>query len=356
MARYLIRTIVASILVLALAAPLSFASEEELMKEIAALKAKVAEVDALKARVAQLEKQVDTQKCDIISQAGTVKEVKEALIQSMPSEKFVSYEPGAGVTLPSCGIRMQADATFLVQGTPNANNVGDSRNKSRTDASWSSDIYIEKAFDDWGLALIHLEPGQGDALEGDLSVYSNVNRDSGDSGATLPVTELWYEHYLFDKQVTLTAGKIDASNYLDQNEFAYNETTQFLGRMFRNSPAVEWPNDNALGGSVAVAPAALPFLAANVTYVNANNTYEDIFDRVFVSSELVFKAAKAFGWDESMWGGNYRAYWWYNGLDHAKLVAAGEPPSDDAKERNTGFGVSFDQRITDRFGVFARVS
>jgi len=64
--------------------------------------------------------------------------------------------------------------------------------------------------------------------------------------------------------------------------------------------------------------------------------------------------AKAFGYDEDMWGGNYRFYCWYNGLDHAKLVWSGESSTENNKERNYGFGLSFDQAITDVFGVFAR--
>jgi len=55
-----------------------------------------------------------------------------------------------------------------------------------------------------------------------------------------------------------------------------------------------------------------------------------------------------------MWRGNYRVYMWYNGLDHNKLVSQDESVSDDAKRRNIGFGLSFDQSITDKFGVFSR--
>ena len=331
----------------------ALASEEELRQEIAALKAKLAEVDQLKVKVAELEKQVGEQKCSILTQQGTVNEVRQSLIQAVPAEGLIKYAPGKGVELP-CGFKIQADATFVMQGTPNANNPG-SGNKSQCDASWSADIFIEKAFDDWGLALIHLEPGQADTVEGALSLYSNVNRDTNDTGANIPITELWYQQYLFNKQLMITAGKLDPANYLDQNEYAFNETTQFLGRIFRNSPAIEWPNDNTLGASMAIAPEILPYLVMNASYFNANNTYRDIFDKPFISSELTFIPAKAFGYDEKMWGGNYRIYWWYNGLDHSKLVTQGESAADDSKEKNTGFGLSFDQMITDVFGVFSRL-
>jgi len=329
------------------------AGEEELRQEIDALKTRLAEVDQLKARVAELEKQVGMQKCSILEQQGSVKEVRDALIKSVPSEGLIKYEPGQGVELP-CGFKIQADATFVVQGTPSANNDGDGSNKSRCDATWSADVYIEKVFDDWGLALLHLEPGRNDGLEGQLSLYSNVNRDVNDTGANVPVTELWYEHYLFNKQIAITAGNMDPANYLDQNEYAFNECTQFLGRIFRNSPAIEWPNDNTLGAQLVLAPEAVPYLAINAAYFNANNTYEDIFDKPFISTEINFMPAKAFGYDDNMWGGNYRFYYWYNGLDHSKLVWLGESPADVVKEKNYGLGLSFDQMITDVFGAFSR--
>jgi carbohydrate-selective porin OprB len=331
----------------------SLASEEELRQEIAALKAKLSEVDQLKAKVAELEKQVGEQKCSILAQQGTVNEVRQSLIQAVPAEGLIKYAPGKGVELP-CGFKMQADATFIVQGTPNANNPGN-RDKSRCDASWSADVFIEKAFDDWGMALLHMEPGQADTLEGELSLCSNVNRDANDTGADVPITELWYQHYLFNKQLTITAGKMDPANYLDQNEYAFNETTQFLSRIFRNSPAVEWPNDNTLGASITIAPEFLPYLALNASYFNANNSYEDIFNKPFISAELTFMPAAAFGYNDKMWNGNYRVYWWYNGLDHSKLITQGGSAADDAKEKNTGFGLSFDQMITDVFGIFSRL-
>ena len=330
-----------------------WASEEELRKEIAVLKTKVSEMDQMKIQLAELQKQVNEQKCSIMAQQGTVNEVKQSLIQAVSAEGLIKYAPGEGVELP-CGFKMQADATFIMQGTPNANNPG-SGNKSQCDASWSADIFIEKIFDDWGLALMHLEPGQSNGVEDALSLYSNVNRDINNTDANIPITELWYEHYLFNKQLTLNAGKMDPANYLDQNEYAFNECTQFLGRIFRNSPAIEWPNDNTLGASMTIVPEIVPYLALNASYFNANNTYKDIFDKPFISTQITFMPAKAFKLDENIWNGNYRFYWWYNGLEHSKLVTVGESNADVCKEKNTGFGLSFDQMLTDVFGVFARL-
>jgi len=323
---------------------IALASEAQLMAEINALKSKVTEIDQLKLRIVELEKKLEMQSCSITTQNTTVAEIKEQLIQ---------YKPGGGITVPSCGIEITAGATFLLQGTPNANNAGDSE-ASRLDAAWSADIFIQKRFDDWGWAFMHLEPGQGNGAENELSLYSNVNRDQNDTGANVPVTELWYEHYLFDKQLVITAGKMDPANYIDQNQFAHDETTQFIGRIFRQNPAIEWPDDNSLGGRILFAPKTLNSVVLEGIYFDADNSWEQVFDKPFVGAQFTLKTDELFGLNGEEWDGNYRLYWWMNCLDHSKLVASGEPATDNTKNYNTGFGFSCDQLITETVGIFAR--
>lgn len=322
----------------------AYASEETLLAEINALKAKVAEMEQMKLEIAELRKQISDQTHCLFEQQKTVTEVKQSII---------SYRPGEGIETGPCGIEISAGATFVLQGTPNANNAADSE-ASRCDASWSSDIFIRKAFDEWGLALIHLEPGQGTGLEPELNLFSSVNRDVNDTGSNVPVTELWYEHYLFRKQIAVTAGKMDPANYLDQNEYAFDETSQFLGRIFRNNPAIEWPDDNTLGARLILAPEALKCLSLEAAYFDADNDWENVFGRPFVSTQMIIKPSRFFKWDEAEWDGNYRLFWWLNGRDHSKLVGAGDQPADDTKIVNSGFGVNFDQMVTEYFGVFGR--
>lgn len=336
-------TVFATALLL-LAEPVWADDVSDMREEIAVLKVKLSEMDALKARLAELEKKLDAQGCAITTQGTTVKEIKESLIQ---------YKPGEGLKVPPCGIEITAGATFVLQGTPNANNTGN-KEASRFDAAWSADIYIQKVFEEWGYALMHLEPGQGRGAEEDLSLYSNVNRDQNDTSANIPITELWYEHYLFARQVAITAGKMDPANYIDQNEYAHDETTQFLGRIFRQNPAIEWPNDNTLGARLIIAPEMLPYLSIESTYFDADNDWEAVFDRPFISTQLNLKPSKAFNIDPEQWDGNYRFYWWIDARNHAKLVASGESAANDVKNSNTGFGLSFDQMITDGFGIFGR--
>jgi len=240
------------------------------------------------------------------------------------------------------GLSIGAGATFVVQGIHNAN--GDSLAKNSedvTDTSYSIDLEFEKAFGDYGLAFIHLETGDGAGVEDELQAFSNVNRDADDSDNSVSVTEAWYEHYFKALPLTLTFGKIDPTSYVDTNEYANDECTQFLGHIFRNSPVVEFPDDNAAGVRVAIEP--VDFLDVELATMDANTDWEDAFDNIFFSGQLNFKPNL---FDRL---GNYRLYGWLNDKNHIKW--------DDAtktKEENYGFGLSFDQELTDVLGIFAR--
>ncbi|MFH1552657.1 MAG: carbohydrate porin, partial [Candidatus Omnitrophota bacterium] len=159
----------------------------------------------------------------------------------------------------------------------------------------------------------------------------------------------WYEQYLFDDQIIITGGKIGADAYIDTNKYANDENTQFLGRMFRNSAVVDWPDENGLGGRIYLFSELLKFMDAEAIYMDENGDWQNLFDNPFIAAQLNFKPARAFAYDEETWGGNYRAYFWYNGAPHAKVKDAGS-----FERGNVGFGLSCDQMITDVYGVFGR--
>jgi len=239
------------------------------------------------------------------------------------------------------GITIGAGATFIIQGTFKANGDALSKNgEDITDASYSIDLELEKGFDDYGLAFIHLETGDGAGVEDELKVYSNVNRDADDSDNTVSLTEVWYEHYFKTLPLSLMAGKIDGTVLVDTNEYANDECTQFLGRIFRNSPAIEFP-DNAAGLRAMFSPAE--FVDVDILFMDADGDWEaigtDLFSAVQVNLKPHFLEKD----------GNYRFIGWLNGRDHTKWG-----DSDKTQESGYGFGVSFDQELTDTLGVFSR--
>jgi len=239
------------------------------------------------------------------------------------------------------GISLSAGATFIMQSTNNAN--GDSLSKNGedvTDASYSVDLEIEKEFSDYGKAYLHFEGGNGNGVIDELQVFSNVNADAtGDENFDL--IEAWYEQYFKSVPLTLTFGKLDATCYIDTNEYANDETAQFLGDAFKNSPALEFPDDNGPGVRFNFEP--IKSLGIEMVIMDAEGDWEDFFDNVFFATQINFKP------DLFERPGNYRVYGWLNDKGHIKWSN-----SLETKEKSYGFGLSFDQEITDVLGVFIR--
>jgi len=144
---------------------------------------------------------------------------------------------------------------------------------------------IEKTVGDDGLAFMHLEAGDGGGFDGDeVSTFSAVNRDAADSDNRVEVTEVWYEHTFFDGMAICTAGKLDPTIYLDNNEAANDETTQFLSTAFRNSTALEFPDDNTYGFRAAFLPSDWSQVDAGIFDDNAN--WDSVFEDPFLFAQI----------------------------------------------------------------------
>jgi len=313
-----------------------FAEEVSIKDEIIQLKARLA---VLEQKLANQEKCMDEQKQFVLDQNKKISEYESKLSKF---DTDLHRETGKPISLVE-GLDISADATMIVQGTNNANNAADDANRkiSRTDASYSTDITIGKEFKDFGgKAFLHLENGQGNGLEDDLTLYSNVNRDVDDD-ANVRVTEAWYEQGLFKDRAVVTFGKLDPTVYFDNNEVANDETTQFLGRIFRNSPTIEFP-DNTAGARFAYIPTE--WIELDYGLFNGNSEHWDrMFDNLFNVGQVTFKT-KLFNLP-----GNYRFYGWNNNMYHTKWL-------DDTKTKENayGFGLSFDQKANDIVTLFTR--
>lgn len=232
--------------------------------------------------------------------------------------------------------------TFVLQNAQNANASEDSlyNGKTPTVASFSFDLGFEKTFDENNKAFICLESGQG-SIESQLEVFSNVNGDSDESDAVISITEAWYEHTFGASGFKMTLGKIDAGAGIDDNAYANDETEQFLGGIFGNSPVIDFPDDNTFGVNMAFESEKVDVIAQ---YVSADASCQDVTKNVFISGQLNFKPGLI---QEKE--GNYRLYGWTNTKKYTKWT---EPSETDCS--NYGFGISFDQQLSDLAGVFAR--
>ncbi|MBU1726086.1 MAG: carbohydrate porin [Candidatus Omnitrophica bacterium] len=312
-----------------------FADDLSVRDEIAQLKARVL---ALENKLSEHDKCMNEQKQCILDQNNKIVEYESRLAQF---DTTLHRQTGMPISIAE-GLEIGAGGTMIIQGANNTNNAAAdiTKKENRTDASYSADITIGKEFKEvGGRAFLHLEAGQGDGLEDDLTLYSNVNRDA-DNDNNVRLSELWYEQALFKDKGAFTFGKLDPTAYFDNNEAANDETTQFLGRIFRNSPTIEFP-DNTAGLRLAYIPAKWVELGLGV--FDGNSDWEKVGDNLFNIGQVAFKT-NFFGLS-----GNYRFLGWNNNVYHTKWLDTGKE-----KESAYGFGLSFDQKASDNVTAFCR--
>lgn len=327
------------LLISSLLLPKAKAADEDvsyarLLKEIRELK-KTTEFQAAKIR--ELEKRLSAQEernKSVVLETIPVCEL-EAKIDERINKKIPTFQLLEGLD-------MGVSITSILQSARNAN--ADTQlgpGEDVTDGSYSADISFEKKFEDCATAYISLHSGDGAGVTDDLKLFSNVNADASDDDGSVSINEVWYEYYFKSIPLSVTFGKLDPTYFIDTNEYANNETSQFLADMFVNSCILEFPADNAGGIRFGLEP--LKFMDINVVALDANADWEDIFDKLFLAGQINFKP-RIFGRP-----GNYRLLAWRNNQPHTKW-------QDMSQDKAIGFGagLSLDQELTDLIGVFVR--
>ncbi|MCP4714988.1 MAG: carbohydrate porin [Deltaproteobacteria bacterium] len=292
------------------------------------------ELRLLKQRIEQLEKKLSEQDGRLVIQDEKIS------AQSTTLEEVKKVKDAIG------NLEFSVGATSIIQGTinndSNASELLGLDDGDDTDASYSFNIEISSKLGDNGLALVMLEGGEGNGSEAEAGGLTYANWDATFDDADLSISEIWYQHELFDDKVQLTVGKMDPWRWWDHNEVANDETAQFLSGSLVQNVVIDFPDSwYSYGARLGYYPNEL--IEINLGFLESNGDFEDIFDDNFMIAEVWFKPK--FG-DKQ---GNYRFYVWRNTGDHAKLR---RPDRND--ESAEGFGVSFDQQLSDSITAFLR--
>lgn len=312
--------------------PCVFADEAQLKERINRLESRI---EALEKKLCEQQKCISRQDACIAEQRQKISEYQTRL-DEVDEKLHRRVGPPA---FTEEGFKIGAGATMVLQGTDRTN-AGTEKKEDRADASYSIDITLEKEIEEaGGRAFVHFESGQGAGIEDELTLYSNVNRDA-DNDNNVRLTELWYEQGLFDNRLLLTFGKLEPPAYFDENEAANAEQTQFLGRIFRNNPTIEFP-DNTPG--IRIGLELLDWLELSAAVFDGDSNWEKVGDNTFNIGQFGFKT-NFFGLP-----GNYRFLGWNSNVHHTKWLA-----TERQKENAYGFGLSFDQKASDTITLFTR--
>lgn len=180
-----------------------------------------------------------------------------------------------------------------------------------------------------GLEAFSLAPFADD-LEEDLSDINRSDRYN--------LLEAWYKHtFGFREQSSLglSLGIIGATGYIDDNEYANDEVSQFMNDIFVNHPLANLPDHDV--GAVMEFESGL----WSVKAVVMDSENDDRNDYHYYAIQIGHHVT-------TRWGmGNYRIYGFTTTNEFIDREGTG-------KDNLTGFGVSIDQQISETVGIFAR--
>ncbi len=186
-----------------------------------------------------------------------------------------------------------------------------------------------------GNGLNYLEPFSlapyADDLEDDLKDINGRNRDY--------LLEAWYKHtFILSKDISLgiTGGIIDATAYIDDNNFANDEVHQFMNDIFVNNTLANIPSYD-IGG---VAELDISNFSIRALVMSSKNDERKEYG--YYALQLGYKIETPMG------EGNYRIYGFMTGDKFQNW--------NGTKEENLqGFGISADQQLSKIVGIFARL-
>lgn len=202
-------------------------------------------------------------------------------------------------------------------------------------ATGSFDIFATTSFGKGSLLFVDLEAIGGDGPDQKYATFSRLNDDAGsyqseDGIDRVNILEAWGEFTLFKKALTITVGKVDLTNYFDNNASANDETMQFISGSFVNNSSFAVPYNS-------------PGMRFRTTFLNRfhvqfglssqDNRGADIFEDLYKIGSLGWTFAP-----ESDFEANIRFY----GYQVPQL------------ENAYGWGISFDELVFGKYNIFGR--
>jgi len=241
--------------------------------------------------------------------------------------------------------------------------------------SYTLDLALEAELGDHGEVYVVFEAGDGQGVDPVIGALSGVNYDAffteltnNVEGSTniiaLSISQAYYEieGFMMD-DLTISAGKLDIHSYFDDNNYANDETDQFMSPMFTRSADTTYKQldyyyaPGIIGQYAMSKEVGLTFIVANA---NASG-FNDVTKNLYYVGQLNLMP--------SFWNyeGNYRFYALSDQRDSAFPTDTSHPASGGVitsftaissgnKTTNSAWGMSFDQAVPGQIGLFARYS
>ena len=206
-----------------------------------------------------------------------------------------------------------------------------------------------------GTFYMRLHNGYGKGADRHLGkiLLANLNTiadDNDEYGNGIQIIEAYYTQSFLNDHLYITIGKTDNETFIDLNAFANDENTQFIGKPFVNSPLLD-TRDNylptlAIGGSISkelkLVVLAQTMNRPDIFTFEEEGVGQNLFDDPGFSAQLTY-SPKLRGFE-----GNYRLL---GGWDSYNFKY---PDGQQGRGTTWGMGLSLDQKINEKVGLFAR--
>lgn len=290
-------------------------------------------IDSLRLQVKSLEKELQTMKENVDERSefdkllSTLEDDQEVVPEDQRSSNRRLDALLNAMTNQPGQIRFNGSAVSVIHNTLSG--------KQASSAVGLVDLYATTSFGGESLFFIYFQAKGGNGLDNTINSFISLDANSGstqssDGQDVVLIPEAWAEFSLLDDNIKFTVGKLDLTNYFDNNNFANDEYSQFITSGFVNSAAIPIFETTP---AIRVRTTLLNRFFIQLAFANSINSGDKIFSNPLKMGSVGFKV-----FSDSDFEGNLRLY----GYMH--------PRADD----NIGFGVSYDQNLFDLMGLFVR--
>lgn len=235
-------------------------------------------------------------------------------------------------------IGVEFGITGVLQQT-SGNEFGDS--VDQTDYAYSADFALVGKIAEGQTLNLVFEAGGGEAVADNFDARATPDYDAADSGHAAEVAQAYYEGEFADGKLVFAFGRMDAHSITDANEYANDETSQFLNGIFvRSVGTIFAEHDKYYVPTIALS--FQPAEIVSVVYTYSHNSGEDMFNEAHQWIELGLHPKMG-----SM-AANLRIGYAMHDVPHTEIDGG-------AETTNSGMiNVSADLALSEVLGVFAR--
>ena len=320
------------------------------------------EVQSLKERIEELEQKLEEQEILAKRQvAKTEKQIDEKIEETL-GDRFGTLSLHGGAVLYYQGSQVHQLDGENADSPSGAGFTGD------LELTWKPGVPLFENGEFY--ARVHAGKGTGadrggnannpvNVLLADLNTIADDNSGEGDD-TSIRLLEARYTHEFLGGMASTTGGKLKLEYFMDQNEFANCEKSQFVGKPFVNNSVFDSENEYApvLGGtfkpvdffalSLVAGSTSRPLLEDTPLSDKQKSKYDNVFSTPLLGAQATFSPKIG------ELKGNYRFYGWSAGYEHPKLDGDRNPiAGKDSK--GWGLGLSADQQVTEMVGLFGRL-